>query len=76
MVLVLRANKVVEEFLMIVVCLWLFRYKILKTHSILMEVVFFLEVEKTVRLVVIKIMHCMPHLALLLKNSLIQRLQV
>lgn len=65
-----RVNKVREEFQMIVVYQWQFKFKIVKIHSILMEVDSYLGVEKTVRLVVIKTMLCTLHLVLLLRNSL------
>jgi hypothetical protein len=65
-----RVNKVQEQFQMIVVCQWQFKFKIAKIHSILMEAVSYLEVEKTARLVVIKTMLCTLHLVLLLRNSL------
>lgn len=45
----LKVNKGVGEFLMIVVCQWPFRFKIVKTLSTQTEVVFCLEVEKTHR---------------------------
>ena len=41
----LKVNKAEEEFQMIVVCLWQFKFKIAKILNILTEVVFFLEVE-------------------------------
>jgi len=41
----LKVNKAEEEFQMIVVCLWQFKFKIAKILNILTEVVFFLVVE-------------------------------
>ena len=70
MVLELKVNKEVEQFLMIVVYQWLFRFKIAKILSTQTEVAFCLEAEKTLKQVQTK---TMPPLALQLKSSHTQR---
>ena len=68
----LKVNRVEGQFLTIVVYLWQFKFKIAKIPNIRMEVDFYLEVEKTLKLVLTKIIICMQLQGLLLKNSHIQ----
>ena len=63
-----------EQFLMIAVFLWLFKFRTAKILNILTEVAFYLEVEKILKLVLTKTTTCMPLQALLLKNNLIPTL--
>ena len=63
-----------EQFLMIAVFLWLFKFRTAKILNILTEVAFYLEVEKILKLVLTKTTICMPLQALLLKNNLIPTL--
>jgi len=67
----LRVSKEVEEFLMIVVCQWLFKFKTAKIRNILTEVAFYLEVEKILKLVPTKTIICTQRLDLPPKNNLI-----
>ena len=60
-----------EQFLMIAVFLWLFKFRTAKILNILTEVAFYLEVEKILKLVLTKTTICMLLQALLLKNNLI-----
>jgi hypothetical protein len=63
-----------EQFLMIAVFLWLFKFRTAKILNILTEVAFYLEVEKILKLVLTKTTICMPLQVLLLKNNLIPTL--
>jgi hypothetical protein len=63
-----------EQFLMIAVFLWLFKFRTAKILNILTEVAFYLEVEKILKLVLTKTSICMPLQVLLLKNNLIPTL--
>ena len=71
----LKVNKVPEVFPTTAVSLWLFKYKIVKILNIQMEVAFYLEVERTVRLVAIKTMGCMLRQGHLRRSSRTQTLQ-
>ena len=72
----LRVNKEVEEFLMTVVCQWLFKFKTAKILNILTEVAFCLEVEKILKLVLTKTIICTQPLDLRLKKRLILTLEL
>ena len=63
-----------EQFLMIAVFLWLFKFRTAKILNILTEVAFYLEVEKILKLVLTKTTTCMLLQVLLLKNNLIPTL--
>jgi hypothetical protein len=71
----LRVNKEEEEFLMIVVCQWLSKFKTAKIPNILMEVAFCLEVEKILKLVQTKTIICTLPQDLQLKKRLILTLE-
>tara|TARA_B110001450_G_scaffold223105_1_gene220050 strand:+ start:206 stop:433 length:228 start_codon:yes stop_codon:yes gene_type:complete len=71
----LRVRMAIEEFLMIVVFPWLFRFRIAKIHNILTEVAFYLETERIRKLVRIKTIICMQLLGLPLKKRLILTLE-
>jgi len=71
-----RVNRELEEFLMIVVCPWLFKFKIAKIPNILTEVASYLVVVRILKLVPTKTIICTPLLVLLLKNSLILTLEL
>ena len=72
----LRVNKEVEEFLMTVVYQWLFKFKTAKILNILTEVAFCQEVEKILKLVLIKTIICTQPLDLRLKKRLILTLEL
>lgn len=74
MVQELKVKPEEEQFLMIVVFLWLFKFRTAKILNILTEVAFYLEVEKTLKQVPTKTTTCMPLQVLLLKNNLIPTL--
>jgi hypothetical protein len=71
-----RVRMATEEFLMIVVFPWLFRFRIARIHNILTEVAFCLEAERIRKLVRIKTIICTQLLGLPLKKRLILTLEL